>query len=179
MEGDVITLTDLFIFQQTGTDQEGRPIGQFRPTGLRPMFSAKLEAMGYRLDRQMFMMREGKLPAKSRDFFSIFASYSEIIAYLVQFCHFLIGNRPAKRSCVFLSLGCILCPGDGHRTLADHPVQSNLRIRFAAMVLSDFGHQFEQRLDLWQKSCIVSGCEPGGGLSAEYLPASSPFSIGL
>jgi len=57
MEGDVITLTDLFIFQQNGTDQEGRPLGQFRPTGLRPMFSPKLEAMGYRLDRQMFMMR--------------------------------------------------------------------------------------------------------------------------
>ena len=37
--------------------QEGRPTGQFRPTGLRPMFSPKLEAMGYRLDRQMFMMR--------------------------------------------------------------------------------------------------------------------------
>ena len=57
MESEVITLTDLFIFQQNGTDQEGRPLGQFRPTGLRPMFSPKLEAMGYRLDRQMFMVR--------------------------------------------------------------------------------------------------------------------------
>jgi len=57
MESEVITLTDIFVFQQTGTDQEGRPLGQFRPTGLRPMFSPKLEAMGYRLDRQMFMVR--------------------------------------------------------------------------------------------------------------------------
>jgi pilus assembly protein CpaF len=57
MEADVVTLTDLFVFQQTGTDQEGRPTGQFRPTGLRPLFTPKLEAMGYRLDRQMFMMR--------------------------------------------------------------------------------------------------------------------------
>lgn len=57
MEGDVVTLTDLFVFQQNGTDQEGRPVGQFRPTGLRPMFTPKLEATGYRLDRQMFMMR--------------------------------------------------------------------------------------------------------------------------
>lgn len=57
MESDVITLTDIFVFQQTGTDQEGRPLGQFRPTGLRPMFAPKLEAMGYRLDRQMFMVR--------------------------------------------------------------------------------------------------------------------------
>ena len=57
MESEVITLTDLFEFQQTGTDPEGRPLGQFRSTGLRPMFSPKLEAMGYRLDRQMFMTR--------------------------------------------------------------------------------------------------------------------------
>jgi len=57
MESEVITLTDIFQFQQTGTDPEGRPLGQFRPTGLRPMFSPKLESMGYRLDRAMFMSK--------------------------------------------------------------------------------------------------------------------------
>src|SRR5215211_7836386 len=57
MESDVITLTDIFQFQQTGTDPSGNTMGQFRPTGLRPMFSPRLEAMGYRLDRQMFMGR--------------------------------------------------------------------------------------------------------------------------
>ena len=57
MESEVITLTDLFVFQQTGADAEGRPLGNFRSTGLRPMFGPKLEAMGYRLDRQMFMNR--------------------------------------------------------------------------------------------------------------------------
>ena len=57
MESDVITLTDIFQFQQTGTDPEGKPMGQFRPTGLRPMFTPRLESMGYRLDRQMFMTR--------------------------------------------------------------------------------------------------------------------------
>jgi pilus assembly protein CpaF len=57
MESDVITLTDIFHFQQAGTDADGRPLGQFRPTGLRPMFSPKLESMGYRLDRAMFMTR--------------------------------------------------------------------------------------------------------------------------
>ena len=55
MESEVITLTDIYMFQQTGTDAEGRPIGQFRPTGLRPMFTPKLEAAGYKLDRSMFM----------------------------------------------------------------------------------------------------------------------------
>lgn len=57
MEGEIISLTDLFVFQQNGTDAEGRPVGTFRPTGLRPLFSPKLEATGYRLDRQLFMTR--------------------------------------------------------------------------------------------------------------------------
>lgn len=57
MESEVITLTDIFQFQQTGTDADGKPVGQFRPTGLRPMFTPKLEAMGYKFDRQMFMMK--------------------------------------------------------------------------------------------------------------------------
>ena len=57
MESEVITLTDIFEFQQNGTDPDGKPLGNFRATGLRPMFAPKLEAMGYRLDRQMFMGR--------------------------------------------------------------------------------------------------------------------------
>jgi pilus assembly protein CpaF len=57
MESEVITLTDIYHFQQTGTDPEGRPVGQFRPTGLRPSFSNKLDAMGYKLDRSMFMLK--------------------------------------------------------------------------------------------------------------------------
>jgi pilus assembly protein CpaF len=55
MEGEIITLTDIFQFQQTGTDAEGRPVGQFKPTGLRPMFTPKLEATGYKFDRSIFM----------------------------------------------------------------------------------------------------------------------------
>jgi pilus assembly protein CpaF len=55
MESEVITLTDIFQFQQNGTDPDGRPLGQFRPSGLRPMFAPKLEAMGYKLGREMFM----------------------------------------------------------------------------------------------------------------------------
>jgi pilus assembly protein CpaF len=55
MESEVITLTDIYMFQQNGTDSEGRPVGQFRPTGLRPMFAPRLDAAGYKLDRSMFM----------------------------------------------------------------------------------------------------------------------------
>jgi pilus assembly protein CpaF len=55
MESEVVTLTDIFQFQQTGTTPDGKPAGQFRPTGLRPMFAPKLEAAGFKLTGQMFM----------------------------------------------------------------------------------------------------------------------------
>ncbi len=49
MEGDIITMSDIFLFNQTGVDEDGQPVGEIRPTGLRPMFASKLEARGYKL----------------------------------------------------------------------------------------------------------------------------------
>ena len=53
MEGDVITMTDIFVFEQTGYE-EGRVIGRFRPTGLRPKFIEKFEAAGIHLPASTF-----------------------------------------------------------------------------------------------------------------------------
>ena len=53
MEGDVITMTDLFVFEQTGFE-EGRVIGRLRPTGLRPKFMDKIEASGIHLPASIF-----------------------------------------------------------------------------------------------------------------------------
>jgi pilus assembly protein CpaF len=53
MEGDVVTLTDLFAFEQTGYDQ-GKVVGRLRPTGLRPKFMDKIEAAGIHLPPQIF-----------------------------------------------------------------------------------------------------------------------------
>jgi pilus assembly protein CpaF len=51
MEGDVITLQDLFLFDhQMGLDEGGRTLGTIKSTGLRPRFLEKLEAAGIRLD---------------------------------------------------------------------------------------------------------------------------------
>jgi pilus assembly protein CpaF len=55
MEGDVITLQDLFVFDhQMGLDDHGRTLGTLKSTGLRPMFLEKLEAAGIRLDPRTF-----------------------------------------------------------------------------------------------------------------------------
>jgi pilus assembly protein CpaF len=53
MEGDVITMTDIFVFEQTGYE-DGRVIGRFRPTGLRPKFIEQIEAAGIHLPAATF-----------------------------------------------------------------------------------------------------------------------------
>lgn len=57
MEGDVITMTDIFIFEQTGTEN-GRIIGRLRPTGLRPKFMDRIEAAGIHLPPAIFGIGE-------------------------------------------------------------------------------------------------------------------------
>lgn len=57
MEGDVITMTDIFVFEQTGTEN-GRIIGRLRPTGLRPKFMDRIEAAGIHLPPSIFGIGE-------------------------------------------------------------------------------------------------------------------------
>jgi pilus assembly protein CpaF len=54
MEGDVITLTDIFKFEQTRVTPEGKIVGNLRPTGMRPQFTPRLEAAGYKLGGEIF-----------------------------------------------------------------------------------------------------------------------------
>jgi len=53
MEGDVITMTDIFVFEQTGVEN-GKIMGHLRPTGLRPKFMHKIEAAGITLPPSIF-----------------------------------------------------------------------------------------------------------------------------
>jgi pilus assembly protein CpaF len=54
MEGDVITLSDIFKFEQTGISPDGKVQGQLRPTGLRPLFTPRLEVAGFKLGGEIF-----------------------------------------------------------------------------------------------------------------------------
>jgi pilus assembly protein CpaF len=58
MEGDIITLTDLFVFEQSGFE-DGKVLGQLRPTGLRPKFMDRFEAAGIRLSPSVFGVGSG------------------------------------------------------------------------------------------------------------------------
>jgi pilus assembly protein CpaF len=57
MEGDVITTTDIFLFEQTGVEN-GKVIGRLRPTGLRPKFMEKIEGTGIHLPPSIFGIGE-------------------------------------------------------------------------------------------------------------------------
>lgn len=54
MEGEVITLQDIFVFEKRGLNPDGRVVGRFAATGIRPKFYEKLLAAGIRLRADLF-----------------------------------------------------------------------------------------------------------------------------
>ncbi len=54
MEGDVIQLQEIMTYRRTGVGEDGKILGEFRATGLRPTFMDDLETMGLSLDRSIF-----------------------------------------------------------------------------------------------------------------------------
>jgi pilus assembly protein CpaF len=53
MEGDVITMSEIFRFEQTGIEN-GKVIGRLRPTGLRPKFMYRIQEAGIMLPPSIF-----------------------------------------------------------------------------------------------------------------------------
>ena len=54
MEGDVITMQDIFVFEKTGLNAEGKVMGRFRATGVRPKCWERLRGSGILLPADMF-----------------------------------------------------------------------------------------------------------------------------
>jgi pilus assembly protein CpaF len=54
MEGDVISMQDIFVFDRTGIDESGKVRGMFRATGIRPRFADRLATAGCRLRPAIF-----------------------------------------------------------------------------------------------------------------------------
>lgn len=54
MEGETITMQEIFLYERTGVDSQGQVIGRFRPTGIRPRFAERLKASGLQLPRVFF-----------------------------------------------------------------------------------------------------------------------------
>jgi pilus assembly protein CpaF len=54
MEGDVITMQEIFLFEKLGVNGDGKVIGRFRATGVRPKACERLKASGVILPPDMF-----------------------------------------------------------------------------------------------------------------------------
>jgi len=58
MEGDVVVMQDIFVFEKQGLDPEGKVIGQFRATGVRPKFLETVHTAGIHLATEIFAYRK-------------------------------------------------------------------------------------------------------------------------
>jgi pilus assembly protein CpaF len=54
MEGDTISLQDIFVFEQKGMDEKGHVVGRHKATGIVPMSATKMEAAGVYIPQQVF-----------------------------------------------------------------------------------------------------------------------------
>ena len=54
MEGDIVTMQEIFIFDQTGVAPDGAVVGNFRATGIRPKFIERLRTRGIVISDDMF-----------------------------------------------------------------------------------------------------------------------------
>jgi pilus assembly protein CpaF len=55
MEGQIVTLQDLFKFEQAGVGEDGAILGSMAATGIRPTFSERFEAAGVSLPADLFL----------------------------------------------------------------------------------------------------------------------------
>ena len=54
MEGDVVLMQDIFVFERRGLDESGKVRGMFKASGIRPQFADRLATSGCRLRPAMF-----------------------------------------------------------------------------------------------------------------------------
>jgi pilus assembly protein CpaF len=60
MEGEVVTMQDIFVFRKRGIKDTGEVIGEFLPTGIRPKFTERLNVTGIQLPMSMFEIERGR-----------------------------------------------------------------------------------------------------------------------
>jgi pilus assembly protein CpaF len=54
MEGEIVTMQDIFVFEKMGIREDGKVLGAFRATGIRPKFADQLETSGIELPPDLF-----------------------------------------------------------------------------------------------------------------------------
>jgi pilus assembly protein CpaF len=54
MEGDMVTTQEIFRYKRRGVTPEGKIVGSFEPTGVRPLFTEKLKIAGVEMPKGLF-----------------------------------------------------------------------------------------------------------------------------
>jgi pilus assembly protein CpaF len=54
MEGEVVQMQDIFRYVRRGVDEDGKVVGEFRATGIRPKFLEVIQTMGITLPQELF-----------------------------------------------------------------------------------------------------------------------------
>ncbi len=67
MEGNTVTLQDIFVFEKTGVNRRGQVLGGFKTSGIRPRFAEKLEASGIVLPLDIFEPKIEMLPDEEEE----------------------------------------------------------------------------------------------------------------
>jgi pilus assembly protein CpaF len=67
MEGEIITMQDIFVFEREGLDEDGMVVGRFRPSGIRPRFAERLKAWGIELPSDIFSPLAAAATAEESD----------------------------------------------------------------------------------------------------------------
>jgi pilus assembly protein CpaF len=66
MEGDTVVMTEIFKYEQTGVGPHGESVGDLKPTGIRPLFSPRLESAGFKLGPEIFGANIGEMLSQRR-----------------------------------------------------------------------------------------------------------------
>jgi pilus assembly protein CpaF len=66
MEGDVITMQDIYVFERQGIAEDDRVVGRFMASGIRPKFTERLKAYGVDLSALLFLNRDGRPHSRER-----------------------------------------------------------------------------------------------------------------
>jgi pilus assembly protein CpaF len=66
MEGETVVMSDIFKYEQTSISPDGKIIGEIKPTGIRPLFSNRLELAGFKLKPEVFGINIAEMLAQGR-----------------------------------------------------------------------------------------------------------------
>ena len=102
MEGDVIQMQEIFRFVRTGMEADGKILGHFEATGIRPRFLEDLRGNGHRIPRQIFRARQaaGVADVRLQPIYVIYAGAALTGIMIAEAFYLLYAGRSDRRAAI-------------------------------------------------------------------------------